>query len=97
MAEPESIHPCAKWRHFKQHFDSLTGQLTGIETFRLPDDFGIRVDVFAEPKKPDIMFDVPKKSDAGSIRCHLCAFESNREGWTFDVEEEDEELEWFDV
>ena len=94
MADPESIHPSAKWRHFKQHFDSLTGQLTGIETFRLPDDFGIwvyppRVAVM----KPDIMFDVPKKSDAGSIRCHLCAFESNREGWTFDVEEEDEELE----
>jgi hypothetical protein len=97
MAEPGPIHPCAKRRHFKQHFGSLTGQLTGIETLRLPDDFGIRVDVFAEPKKPGTVFEVLKKSDAGSIRYHLCAFESNLEGWTFDAEEEDEEVEWFDV
>jgi hypothetical protein len=93
MAEPEPIHPCATWHLLIQTFEFWKGQITGIETVRLPDDFGIRVDVFAEPKNPGTVFEVPKKPDAGSIRCHLCAFESNREGWTFDAEEEDEELE----
>jgi hypothetical protein len=98
MAEPGPIHPCAKWRHFKQHFDSLTGQLTGIETPRWSE----YTCVYPAPvMRPDIMFEVPRKSDTGSIRCHLCAFESNLEGWFVDhaeeAEEEDEELEVFDV
>ena len=96
MAETEPVHPCAKWRHFKQHFDSLTGQLTGIETLRFPVLIGTPYPLAV--MRPDIMFEVPKKPYAGSIRCHLCASESNLEGWFFDhAEEEDEELEVFDV
>jgi hypothetical protein len=48
--------------------------------------------------RPDIMFEVPKKPYAGSIRCHLCASESNLEGWFFDdAEADDEEVDGFDV
>lgn len=96
MAELGPINPCANWRHFKQHFDSLTDKLAGIETLRLPDDFGIRVDIF-RIAVPEVVFEVPTKPCAGLFFCHWCAFESNTEGWIFDTDNEDEELEVFDL